>query len=128
MAHQVLEQRELARAQIEGDAGALDTAREQVQDEVADDQPRGLGSGSRAADQRLHACQQLCESKWLDEVVVTAGLQTAHAIVHGATRAQDQHRRAHVPRAHGLDDREPVAAWQHEVDDGDVVLGGQRRA
>ena len=93
VAHQVLEQRELARPQIDRLAAARHAARQQVEHQIVDRQRRRLGRARGAAHQRLHAGQQLGERERLGQVVVAAGLQAAHAIVDRAARAQNQHRR-----------------------------------
>ena len=75
MPHQVLEQRELARPQLERPAGALDLARQQIERQIADDQARRLGGAAGAAQQRLQPRQQLRERERLGQVIVAAGLQ-----------------------------------------------------
>ena len=70
--------------------------------------------------QRLHAREQFGERERLGEVVVAAGLQAAHAIVHGVARAEDQHRHALAAPAQRVDQREAVETGQAQIDDGDV--------
>ena len=127
--HQVLEERELPRPQIEHRAGPRDAPREQIEHEIVDGQRRRFRGAAGAAHQRLHARQQLRERERLGEVIVAAGLQAAHAVVHRSPRAQDQHRRQDAAAPHLLDEREAVAAREHHVDDGDVVglSGGGRQ-
>ena len=73
-----------------------------------DGESRGLGRAGRAADERLHARQQLGERERLGQVVVAAGLEAADAIVDGPPGAQDEHRRPHAARAHPIDERQAV--------------------
>ena len=82
------------------------------------------------AQQRLDARQQLGEGEGLGEVVVAAGAQALHAVVHRAERAQHQHRRGAPLLPQQLHDGEPVEMRQHAVGDDDVVvrLGGAKQA
>jgi hypothetical protein len=68
---------------------------DQVELQVAQAQLRGrLRTGRRtAAQQRAHTGQQLREGKGLDEVVVGALLQPAHAVLDLVARREHQHRR-----------------------------------
>ena len=127
VAHQVFEQRELARPQVDRLPAARHAPRQQVQHQVVDRQRRRLGRARRAADQRLHAREQLGERERLGQVVVAAGLQAADAVVDRPPRAQNQHRRRDAAPAQLLDERQAVALGQHQVDDRDVVrLLGRR--
>ena len=90
---------------------------------------RRVGSvvGAGAAEQRLHARQQLGEREGLGEVIVAAGLKALHAIVDRVPRAQDQHRRLDLLRAQLFDQRQAVEAGQHHVDDRRVVAAARRQ-
>ena len=96
---------------------ARHAARQQVERQVLDGQRRRLRRARGSPDERLDARQQLGEREGFGEVVVAAGLQAPHAIVHGSPRAQNQHRRGPAPAAQLVDEREAVALGQHEVDD-----------
>ena len=98
VAHQVLEQRELPRPQLDLPAGPAHLAGQEVHLDVERGEARGLRRSRRAADEGLHAGEELGEGEGLGEVVVAAGLQAADAVVDGAARAQEQHR-ASAPRA-----------------------------
>ena len=123
VAHQVFEQRELARPQRSMLAAAAHRApRTQVEREVADRQPRRRRRRRGAADQRLDAGEQLRERERLGQVVVAAGLQPA-------TRSSTVCRALRIstgvvslPPAQLLDQREAVELREHDVDDGDVVV------
>jgi hypothetical protein len=83
-----------------------------------------------AADERLEAGEQLREGEGLGEVIVAAGLESFHAVVHAGAGAEDEHwhPRAFGPqRAHHA---EPVELRQHEVEHDGVVVhrAGQRQA
>src|ERR1039458_8907113 len=63
IAHEVFEQGELARLQLDLLAPALHVAGEQIQGQVTDDEAGGLGGLGRAANERLDARQQLGEGE-----------------------------------------------------------------
>ena len=87
-----------------------------------------LGAG--AAVQHLDAGQQLGEGVGLGQIVVAAGAQAGDPVVDLAERGQDQHRRRVAARPQAGDQRQPVAARQHAVDDQHVVVDwlGKREA
>ena len=73
----------------------------EVELEIADAQ-HGLAHHRGAASrQRLDAREQLGEGERLDQIVVAAGAQAAHAIVDLAERADDQ-RRVRMPSSRNL--------------------------
>src|SRR5690606_36011972 len=121
VAHEVLEEGELARLEVERRAGPGRLAREEVEREGARREAGRLGGAGAAADERLEPGQQLGEGERLGEVVVAAALEAAHAVVQGALRAEDEERRRHPAPAEVLDEREAVAPRQHEVHHGSVV-------
>ena len=88
--------------------------------QVADLQPRRFDGRRRSPHQRLHAREQFGKGEGLGEVVVAAGLQAAHAIVHGVARAEDQHRHVLAAPAQRVDQREAVETGQAQIDDGDI--------
>ena len=75
MAHQVFEQLELARQQVDRLAAARDRAGQEVDLEIGDPQPRRRRRRGAAPQQRLDAREQLAEGERLDEIVVAAGAQ-----------------------------------------------------
>ena len=96
---------------------------------VFNDSPScGADGLRRPPDERLHTREQLGEGERLGQVVVTAGLQAANAVVHGPPRTEDQHGRGDPPLPQLIDERKAVALRQHDVDDGHVVRRLQRRA
>src|SRR5437660_2068482 len=127
VAHQVFEERELARADVDDLAGARHAPRQQIEDQVRDGQRRRLRRAGSAAHERLHAREQLGERERLGEVIVAAGLQAADAIVDRAPRAQNEHRRRHAAPPQLFDERQAVALRQHQVDDCGVVRLIERR-
>ena len=55
MPHQVVEQREFTRPEIERTAGALDFSRQQIERQIADGQAGRFGGPGRSPQQRLQA-------------------------------------------------------------------------
>jgi len=75
----------------------------------------------RTLHQRVEPGHELREGERLRQVVVAAGLQAFHAIVDGPFRAQDEDRRRHAALAKRVDQGQPVALGEHDVDNRDVV-------
>ena len=122
MTHQVLEQRELARAQFDRAPLPRSTRR------VRRSRRRSATVSSvdscahlPASRQRLHAREQLREGEGLGEVVVAARLQALDAIVDRVAGAQEQHGRLHARATQRRDEAEAVEPRQHDVDDRGVV-------
>src|ERR1700738_3429107 len=89
----VVDRRVLARSTDTNPAAAAAHATYQVELEIADTQQRFLDDGDAAPGQGLDPRQQFREGERLDQVIVAAGAQAAHAIVDLAERADDQGRR-----------------------------------
>ena len=124
LAHEVFEQSELARLKFNLLAAAPHLAREQVHGQVAHRQARRLRGVRRAADERLDARQQFGEGERLCQIIVAAGLQAPHAVIHGGLGAEDQHRDVDVLGAELLDEAQAVELGQHDIHDGGVVGDG----
>ena len=92
VAHQVFQQAELARLQVDLLPGALHLARQQVELEVLDHQLGHRALALAAPGQRLDPRQQLGEGEGLGQVVVAARLQAVHPLIDLGQRRQDQHR------------------------------------
>ena len=125
--HQALEQRELARPQLDRRAAAVDLAGQAIEAQIGDGQRRRLDGALAAPRDRLQARQQLGEGERLGQVVVAAGLQALHAVVDAVPRAQEEHRGGDAGVAQRRDQAEAVEARQHDVDDGGVVRAGARQ-
>src|SRR3954468_2858591 len=78
VAHEVLEQLELALGQLDGAVAAHDLVRVRVQREVGDDE-RGRAAGRPAPQGGAQAREQLLPLEGLDEVVVGAGVEAFDA-------------------------------------------------
>src|SRR3954469_5326359 len=130
VAHQVLEQAELAGLKIDPTTGPAHLAPDQVHLKVGHlEHGLDLGHG-RPARERGDACQQLGKGEGLDEVVVAPSLQSLHPIAHAGHGGQEQNRRFDARSAYRLDDAEAVQARQPAVDDHDLVglAGCQKEA
>ena len=128
MAHQIFEQLELPRLQVDRLAAA----------------PYGGGRAGPSPDratssrvgclrrrlptpkQRLDAGEQLGEGVGLDQIVVAARFQALHPVVDLAQGAQDQDRGRDLRRPQRLHQRKPVEPGQHAIDDDGVVITAGR--
>ena len=102
VAHQVLEQLELARGQVELALAAEHLARVRVEAQVADDDV-GASARRAAPQQGAHAREQLVALERLDEIVVGARVEALDASVDGVAGGEDQDRDVAVlaqPPAH----------------------------
>ena len=99
VADQVLQELELTRQQRDLLAAPARITRDQVDGKIADAQNRFFSDRVAAAAERLQAREQLDEGERLDELVVAAGAQAAHAVIDLPERADDQSRRANPPLA-----------------------------
>src|SRR3954469_2504875 len=118
VAHEVLEQLELALGELDGAVAARDLVRVRVQGEVGDDERRAAARRS-AAQQGAQAGEQLLALERLDEVVVGAGVEALDARLDRVARGEHQDR--HVvggPQAAG--DLDAVDLRQPEVEDHEV--------
>src|SRR5215831_47831 len=125
VAHQILEQRELAGLELDFLATARDGTRQQVDDKLADGETCGLGRPARAAYERVNPGYELGEDERLGHVVIAPGVQTANAIVDRPFRAEYDHWRGQLVPAELFDQGQPVQLGQHDVDDRGVVRDAQ---
>ena len=69
----------------------------------------------RATQQRLEASGKFGQGKRLGEVVVAAGAQATHPVVHRTECAQHQDRRLDAFAAQSLNDRQPIQSREHPI-------------
>src|SRR5215471_4073406 len=120
VAHEVLEQRPLARGQLDPAAGPLHLARGRIERQVG--QPQDRGAPLRAApEQGAHSRQELVEREGLGQVVVGAEIEPGHLVGYAVARGEHDDRRVHAGLARGLEDAEAVALGQHDVEDDQIV-------
>src|SRR6202795_4801852 len=86
VANQIFEQLEFAGEQQDVLAAPARGPRHQVDREISDPQDGFLDNGLAAPAQRLDARQQFHEGKRLDQIVVAAGAQAPHPLVHLSER------------------------------------------
>ena len=130
IAHQIFEQLELARQQLDRLVAAFDRAGQEIEFEIGDPQLGRRRRRRAAPQQRLEPREQLAEGKGLDQIVVAAGAQALDPVVDAAQRTEDQRRRADLGGAQRAEHRQPVHARQHAVEDDRVVTarGGEEQA
>jgi hypothetical protein len=131
-AQQQRQQVELLRGQVQPLLRARGAAGDQVELEVSQVQLGGLCgvavAGGAPAQQRADARQQFGEGEGLDEVVVGATLQAAHAVLDLVARGEHQHRRGLALGAHRGQHAEAVDARQHHVEQHQVVVAADGQA
>ena len=123
MAHQVLEQAELARLQLQHLATALDAALEQVHLQVGHAQAGvRLRTAALATQQAIQPRRQFGEGKRFRQVVIGAAAQALDALLDIAERGQDQGRGAVAAGAQGAQQFQAFQARQHAVEHQRVVV------
>src|SRR5215207_8726792 len=113
VAHEVLEQLELALRELHPALAAVHLVRVRVQREVPDAQRRHA-AGRAAAQERAHAGQQLLALERLDEVVVRADVEALHARVERVARGEHEDRGVVLVLAQPARDLDAVHAGQAE--------------
>jgi hypothetical protein len=91
-----MEHRELSRRELDLAAGPCHDVRRRIDPQVPDLEDGGT-LGRPAADQRSQAREQLAEVERLDEVVVSARVETANAVAHLVASGQHQHGHPALP-------------------------------
>ena len=119
VAHQVLKQRVFALAELDRFAGALNHVALRIKHQVADF--KGLRRLLGASQKSLHPRQQFLKRKWLNEVVIRAGLQSRHAISNFPPAAQDQHASSRPGLPQFSQERKTIHARQVPVQNNTVV-------
>src|SRR4051812_1830793 len=128
VAHQVLEQLELAVGELDLPVAAGDLPRVAGQAQVAHDERRAAPRGT-APQQRAHARQELLALERLREVVVGARVESLDPVVQVGAGGQDQDRHVRL-RPQAPADLDAVEAGKPEVEDHEVgheLLGRAER-
>src|SRR5690554_1667780 len=129
--HQVLQQPELTGFNVNVLARAFYGSSQQIHFQIG--YPKH-GFGFRRltvpANQRLNSGEKFSKRKRFGQVIITAAPQAFNAIINIAQGTQYKYRHLISRSADRLDDREPVHAREHTVDNHDVVLftGGHHHA
>src|SRR6266480_1165979 len=111
----LLEQREFPRRERDPGAVARHAMRGRVQHhaQVLDSR---RGAAGLAAQQRAGARRQLVQVEGLDEVVICPRIQALHAIGDRIARRDDEHRHGEPALAQDLQEPEPVAPGQTQIE------------
>ena len=119
MAQEALQQRELARAQVELVARHGHHAAALVElDRAVDELDRiGMGHARGTPAQGAQPGRQLGEGERLDEVVVGAGVEAAHPVTHRVARGQHEDRHLGALGAQAARDVQPGQLGQSDVQD-----------
>src|SRR4051794_24908234 len=72
------------------------------------------------AEQRPDACEQLGKGKWLDEIIVSAPVQSQYPVLNRVLRCEDEHRRLNAALAQGSENIDAVALRQHEIEQHEI--------
>ena len=107
-------------------AAALGTAPEHVEPQVLDLDLGALAGLHAAAAEGAQAGEQLLEGEWLRKVVVCAGVETTHAVVHAVQGREQQHGGVQPLGPHLTADVDAVHLGKHYVED-DHVMGAVER-
>ena len=118
MAHQELEQLELAAREVEHALAAVGAAPARIEPQVADLERLAL-DGGLAAQQRLHARDHLLHREGLDDVVVGPGLQPADALVDLVARGEHADGHLVAALAQAAQDLEAVEVGHVQVEQHD---------
>jgi hypothetical protein len=121
-AHEGLQQRELARRQVDLRVAPPDLSRGRVQAQVADLQ-HGRALDRPAPRQRAQTREQLGQREGLGQVVVGALIQPVDAIVDGVARREHDDRHPQPVGAQPTARLEAVDVGEHDVEDHGVVVG-----
>src|SRR4029453_3262857 len=119
IAHQILQELELAGQQLDLLAAPACGSVDQVDREIADPQDGFLGNDVAAPAKRPAARQELDEGIRLDQIVVAAGTQAAHPFVDLSERADDQEGRRIALHAQPAHDGDAVDIGKHGIDRGE---------
>src|SRR5687768_2121147 len=125
VAHEVLEQLELALRELDLALAARDLVRVGVEHQVGDPQ-RGHPARRAPAQQRAHAGQQLLSLERLDQVVVGADVQALDARLERVARGQHEDRDLVAVVAQAPRDVDPVEPGEAEVEHDQVGQEGVR--
>ena len=125
MARQVGEQLELARREPHLASVALHAAGAQVDPHAAGLEHRGLALAGRPQ-LRAHPGEQLLERERLGDVVVRATVEPFDALFDRRLRGHHDHRQLGSASANRVEHLEPGAAREHQVEQHERIVAGQR--
>ena len=125
MAHEVLEEHELAAGEVHGLLAAPHPARAEVDPQVSGLDPGGTRL-LRAPAEGADAGEQLFEVERLGQVVVGPAVEGVDLVTHLVAGSQHQDRHLRPPEPDPLEHLVAVQPWQHDVqqDQLDRLVGG----
>ena len=119
--HQIFEQSEFARLEVDFFFAAMDFAFEQIHGEIANDEAGWFGRLGGATNERLHAREQFGKCEWLGEIIIAACLEAADTVVHRSFGAENEDGGANVFATQLPDNAQAVEFGEHDVHNGGVV-------
>jgi hypothetical protein len=97
VAHEIFEEGEFTRLQLDLLIAAADFAREQIEGEVRDGKARGIAGRVERRNESLHARKKFGEREGFGEVIIAAGLQAFDTVVDAGLRAEDESTGVRMP-------------------------------
>jgi len=125
--HEVFQQQELARLQVDLLPAARGGARQEIKLQVTNAELRDDGVRAIATRQRIDARQQLGEGIGLGKIIIATDPQALHAVIDLAKRTEKQHRGLVAFLAHATDHRQAIHPGHHAVNDRDIVIAAHRQ-
>src|SRR5690242_13761040 len=121
-AHQIFEQAELLRLEVDRLAGAADRPLQQVHLEIGGPQHGLRLADRRAPQQSRNPRQELRKGERLDQVVIGAGIETLDAVVYARHGGEKDRRHLVSRRPQHLDDAQSIEPGKHAVDDHRIIF------
>lgn len=125
LAHQRFEQLEAGRVEAQRLAGAAGPPGVEIEHQVGNLQ--ALAGATRAAQDRLDARIEFGQRERLDQIVVGTAAQTLQAIIERVAGSEHDHRHLAAGFAQAAAELVAIHAGQHDVEDDQVVMPGQRQ-
>ncbi|GBD18191.1 hypothetical protein HRbin27_00684 [bacterium HR27] len=115
MAHEVVEQIELSRAEPEAPLAAPRLPRHRIEHQIGEHQRFLVARRFDTAEERSDARQKLGRRERLDQVIVSPTVQPEHPILDRVAGRQHEDRRPVPRRPQPLHDRKPIQPGQQPV-------------
>ena len=120
IAHQILQQSELARQEVDDDAGPSTSVTNEIKLEIEDLQFRPLGLRRWPSGQGIDPRQQFRKGERLDQIVVSPRLKAFDTVIEAIDGGQEQDRRGRPRGAEAFHDGQPVKSREHPIKDDDI--------
>src|SRR5215213_7278198 len=122
IAQEIFQKPEFLGLQLDALSRARHLSFEQVHPEVCHDQHRLDVIQRRTPHQCAESCQEFCEGKRLDQIIIAPAFEAFDAVVDTCHGREKKYRHPIAAGPQGLDDRESVELWHHPVNDQNVVV------